>query len=186
MSSWTNYFSKDDALSDVAEAAEAWMDEPKPGVLSIYLPNDMQLSDVLVSSEIGPADMLDPALSAISPDETYKYAKWSFQASIVNELSKDDPRYGWHNPQGDDAVPDTLALDANMWFSTIQPAEDGAGFDPTHLKDVGIIIYKLYLDTSAGNKVSYEPVEAYCGSLCKDDKDPNTGVTKFLDTIVNS
>lgn len=44
----------------------------------------------------------------------------------------------------------------------------------------------MYLDPSEGNKVNFEAVEAYAGSLYKDDKDPNTGVTKFIDTIVNS
>jgi len=83
-------------------------------------------------------------------------------------------------------VPETLALDAANYFSTIQPATDGEGFDPDHLKDVGVVVYKAYLDQSEGNKVSFEAVEAYCGSLFKDDKDPNTGVTKFLDTIINS
>lgn len=87
---------------------------------------------------------------------------------------------------GDNSVPHTLALDANNYFSTIQPAADGEGFDPEHLKDIGVVVYKTYLDASEGNKVSFEPVEAYCGSLCKDDVDPNTGVTKFIDTIINS
>lgn len=92
----------------------------------------------------------------------------------------------WHGVDGDDTLPDTLALDANQYFSTIQPASDGAGFDPEHLKDIGVVVYKMYLDPAEGNKVSYKAVEAYCGSLDKDAKDPNTGVTKFIDTIINS
>ena len=85
----------------------------------------------------------------------------------------------------DDGVPETIALDAANYFSTIQPAGDG-GFEADHLKDIGVVVYRCYLDPAEGNKVSYEPVEAFCGSLCKDDKDPNTGVTKFIDTIVNT
>jgi len=92
----------------------------------------------------------------------------------------------WKGVDGDDSIPDTLALDANNYFASIQPAADGEGFDAEHLKDIGVIVYRTYLDPSEGNKVSYEPVEAYCGSLYKDDKDPNTGVTKFIDTIINS
>jgi len=92
----------------------------------------------------------------------------------------------WHALDGDDSVPTTLALDAGNYFSTIQPASDGEGFDPEHLKDIGVVVYKTWLDPSEGNKVSYEPVEAYCGSLYKDAKDPNTGVSKFIDTIINS
>ena len=44
----------------------------------------------------------------------------------------------------------------------------------------------MYMDPTEGNKISFEPVEAFAGSLGKDDKDPDTGVTTFLDTIVNS
>ena len=112
-------------------------------------------------------------------------AKWLEDQNIP--LDPSDSRYGWHGQHGDDSVPDTMSLDASQYFSTIQPAQDGeGGFDSEHLKDIGLVVYKMYLDPSEGNKVGYEAVEAYCGSLFKDDKDPNTGVSKFLDDIVNS
>ena len=98
-------------------------------------------------------------------------------------IGVDDPRFGWHGPDFDDSIPSTVALDAANYFPTIHIAPDSNGFDPEHLKDVGIVVYKAYLDPTEGNKVSLEPVEAYAGSLYKDDKDPNTGMTKFLDTI---
>jgi len=121
-----------------------------------------------------------------SSEEPEKYAIISADTHVVvKELDPTDPRYGWHGENFDDRVPETLALDANNYFSTIQPARDG-GFEPDHLKDIGVVVYRAYLDPSEGNKVSYEPVEAFCGSLCKEDKDPNTGVTKFIDTIVNT
>lgn len=101
------------------------------------------------------------------------------------ELDPSDPRYGWHNKDFNDEVPTTMALDAANYFSTIQPAADG-GFNPDHLKDIGVVVYRCYLDPSEGNKISWEAVEAYAGSLCKEDKDPNTGVSKFIDTIVNT
>ena len=44
----------------------------------------------------------------------------------------------------------------------------------------------MFLDPSAGNKINFEPVESFAGSLCKTDKDPNTGATTFIDTIINS
>lgn len=105
--------------------------------------------------------------------------------STTIKLDPSDPRYGVHGIDFDDSVPETIALDAANYFSTIQPEADG-GFEADHLKDIGVVVYRCYLDPSEGNKVSYEPVEAFCGSLCKDDKDPNTGVTKFIDTIVNT
>lgn len=95
-------------------------------------------------------------------------------------------QFGYHGKDMDDSVPDTIALDAANYFPPIQPAVDGEGLDPEHLKDIGVVVYKAYLDPAEGNKVSVEPVEAYAGSLFKDDKDPNTGVTKFIDTIINS
>ena len=128
-------------------------------------------------------------VSAFTPDNAGKdvYAVIS-AVSCINwtSIGEDDPRFGWHGVDFDDSVPETLALDAANYFSTIQPAIDGEGFDSDHLKDVGVVVYKAYLDPSEGNKVSFEAVEAYCGSLFKDDKDPNTGVPKFLDTIINS
>ena len=105
--------------------------------------------------------------------------------SCDEQLLSSDSRYGVHGKNFDDSVPETLALDAANYFSTIQPAEDG-GFEADHLKDIGVVVYRCYLDPAEGNKVSYEPVEAFCGSLCKDDRDPNTGVSKFIDTIVNT
>lgn len=95
-------------------------------------------------------------------------------------------QFGWHGRNGDDSVQSTIALDAANFFPTIHPAADGEGLDPEHLKDIGVVVYKAYLDPAEGNKVSVEPVEAFAGSLFKDDKDPNTGVTKFIDTIINS
>lgn len=95
-------------------------------------------------------------------------------------------QFGYHAKNGDDSLPNTIALDAATYFPTIQPAVDGEGLDPEHLKDIGVIVYRAYLDPAEGNKVNVEAVEAYAGSLYKDDKDPNTGVTKFIDTIINS
>ena len=110
--------------------------------------------------------------------------------SILNEnnYTKEgvEAMFGWHGVNDDNSVPNTMALEAASFFPAIQPAVDGKGLDPEHLKDIGVVVYKAYLDPAEGNKVSIEPVEAYAGSLYKDDKDPNTGVTKFIDTIINS
>ena len=106
----------------------------------------------------------------------------------MNGILSDDllPQFGVHGKDGDDSVPETIALNAASFFPTIQPALDGDGLDPEHLKDIGVVVFKTYLDPSEGNKVNVEVVEAFAGSLYKDDKDPNTGVTKFIDTIINS
>lgn len=120
-------------------------------------------------------------------DETIETAE---VLSILNEnnYTKEgvEAMFGWHGVNDDNAVPNTMAIEAASFFPAIQPAVDGKGLDPEHLKDIGVVVYKAYLDPAEGNKVSIEPVEAYAGSLYKDDKDPNTGVTKFIDTIINS
>ena len=59
-------------------------------------------------------------------------------------------------------------------------------FDRDHLKKIGVVVYKMFVDPSENNKVNFEPVEAYAGSLGRNDKDPTTGVTTFIDTIINS
>lgn len=181
---WTNFYDVSASIDEVKADAIAFCDAHSisgySDVISIVPISDDPTEPVLISSAVGPADVLPEGL------EPENAVKWTFASNVTVGIDPADPRYGMHNPDGDDAVPDTFALDANNWFSTIQPAEDGSGFDPEHLKDVGVVVYRLYLDPSVGNKVSYEPVEAYCGSLYKDAKDPNTGVTKFLDTIINS
>lgn len=124
---------------------------------------------------------MDPSTIKITLDENNKI---QMCATMISAIQKNVSE--WHGIDGDDSLPETMCLDANTYFATIQPSNDGDGFDPEHLKDIGVVVYKTYLDASEGNKVSWEPVEAYCGSLYKDDKDPNTGVTKFIDTIINS
>ena len=95
---------------------------------------------------------------------------------------------GYHAADGDDALPDTVSLDANTYFPTIQFNTDveGGRFDRSNLKHIGVIVYKMFLDPAEGNKINFEPVEAFAGSLYKDDRDINTGMTTFIDTIINS
>ena len=92
----------------------------------------------------------------------------------------------YNDTYADTTVPVTQSLDASGYFPTVQMADGGESIDTEHLKDVGVVVYKMYSDPTEGGKVSYEAVEAYAGSLYKDDKNPTTGVTKFLDTIINS
>lgn len=104
-------------------------------------------------------------------------------------IGPEDSRWGWHGVTGDDDLPETVSLEANSYFPTIGMAADENGdlrIERDNLKKIGLVVYKMYLDPTEGNKISFEPVEAYAGSLYRDDKDPNTGVTTFIDTIVNS
>ena len=87
---------------------------------------------------------------------------------------------------GDDTVPDTISQLANNYFTPIEFDAETNTLKRNNLKDIGVVVFKTYIDPSEGNKIRFELVESFVGSLYKDDKDPNTGVTKFIDTIVNT
>ena len=93
---------------------------------------------------------------------------------------------GWHAADGDDMLPDTVSFEANTFFPALNYNTDTETFDRENLKKIGVVVYKLFIDPAEGNKINFEPVEAFAGSLYKDDKDTNTGVTTFIDTIINS
>lgn len=84
----------------------------------------------------------------------------------------------------DDDFFDSVALEANGYFSPITLQADG-GFDRENMKKIGLVVVKAYLDAAEGNKMSFQTVEAFVGSLDRDAKNPNTGATTFIDTIVN-
>ena len=128
-------------------------------------------------------------IEEIKEGNTLTGIKASFSFANDINLPITDTRYGWHNKLGDDDIPDTVSLEANTYFPTINVFTDETDelrFERTNLKKIGLIVYKMYMDPAEGNKINFEPVEAFAGSLCKDDKDPDTGVTTFIDTIVNS
>ena len=59
--------------------------------------------------------------------------------------------FGWHGENYNDNVPTTIAFDAVNYFPSIQPAADGKGLDSEHMKDIGVVVYKAYLDPTEGN-----------------------------------
>lgn len=80
---------------------------------------------------------------------------------------------------------ETLAQEAAGYFSTIQ-YDDTGRLDRDNMYNIGVIVFKAYLDASEGNKISFGAVESFVGSLDRDAVNPNTNVTTFIDTIVNS
>ena len=94
----------------------------------------------------------------------------------------------------DTSLYDTVSRDANGFFlpittNTETDKETGRSYikvDTTNMKKIGVVVYKTYLDASEGNKVSFDVVESFCGSLDKTAKDPNTGVSTFIDEIINT
>lgn len=81
---------------------------------------------------------------------------------------------------------DTISLEAAQYFLPLHMRPDLTGIDKDHSKKIGVVVYQAYLDASEGNKVSFNVVEAFVGSLDKNAKDPNTGVSQFIDSIINT
>lgn len=84
----------------------------------------------------------------------------------------------------DDDFFDSLALEANNYFSSISLQADGS-FDRENMKKIGLVVVKAFLDASEGNRISFQTVESFVGELDRDAKNPNTGATTFIDTLVN-
>lgn len=172
----------DDAVDYGADEAAA------KAAVSAYLG---AMPDYVAGSWDGSVQRREAELTSDSDKAMFSY-KRSFTAATLSAYLSNDaefeakyaPKFGWHNPDGDDAVPDTVSQEANGYFPTIE--FDGERFVRDNLKKIGVVVYKMYLDPSEGNKISFEPVEAYAGSLHKTDRDPNTGATTFIDTIINS
>lgn len=80
---------------------------------------------------------------------------------------------------------ETVSDEAAGYFNTIQFKDDGT-VDRDNMYDIGVVVFRAYVDESEGNKVSMAAVESFVGSLDKNAIDANTGVTKFIDTIVNT
>ena len=79
----------------------------------------------------------------------------------------------------------TISKIAAQSFPNIFYKADGS-LDRQYMKNIGVIVAKAYLDPGEGNLVNFDIVEAFSGTLNKDDTDPITGATTFIDKIVNS
>ena len=103
-------------------------------------------------------------------------------ASDVVKQFSNDKNETWET----DGLWDTVCSEANTLFPAIAMNAENTHFDTEHFKKIGVVVYKAYLDPAEGNKVNFIPVEAFVGSLGKDDVNPNTGASTFIDKIVNS
>ena len=74
-------------------------------------------------------------------------------------------------------------LAANQ-FPTIR-FDSSKRLDRKYLKQIGIVVFKMYVDVSNNKKVNFTPVEAFIGSLNKKDKDILTNKSIFIDDVVN-
>ena len=84
-----------------------------------------------------------------------------------------------------DRMVTTVSTTAAENFPVITFKEDGV-LDRENLKKIGVVVFKMFVSPTTGNKIDYEPVEAYVGELDPDAKNPATKVSTFIDTLVNS
>ena len=80
---------------------------------------------------------------------------------------------------------DSVSRQAASQFPAIN-FYDASHFDNEHLKDIGVVVFKAFKDTSNGGKIGFQLVESFIGSLSKKSKDRITSYNAFIDNVVNS
>ena len=58
--------------------------------------------------------------------------------------------------------------------------------DREHLNKIGVVVFKLFRDSSNENRISFSPVESFVGSLDREARDETTNAKMFIDDIVNT
>ena len=79
----------------------------------------------------------------------------------------------------------TMSKQALEYFPTIS-FSNSKYLDRTYLKQIGIVVFKALKVSSSNETISFQPVEAFVGSLQKDERDPVTKKSIFIDNVVNS
>lgn len=78
---------------------------------------------------------------------------------------------------------ETLSKIAAQHFPSLN-FKDPETLEAKYLKQVGIVVFRAYADSSNSNKVNYQVLESFVGSLKRGDKNRD-GSSAFLDDIVN-
>ena len=63
--------------------------------------------------------------------------------------------------------------------------KDANYLDRSYLRQIGVIVFKVYRDYANNNKISFTPLESFIGSLDKTAVD-SSGKSIFIDKIINS
>ena len=187
---------EDTTLSGFAEIVDAYYEDNglsgAPGSIGDWPELINTAADAVKAQMLKIADELksDSLVSEANALDDLKITEESTigdcQTSVSKLYSYLDGYAGIHAEDGDDDIPETVSQVANSFFNTIEIDKTGNGFDRTHFKKIGIVVFKTYIDPSEGNKIAFEPVEAFVGSLYRGDVDPNTKMTTFIDEIVNT
>ena len=83
-----------------------------------------------------------------------------------------------------DNISESTSKEAAKLFPSINFIEDYR-LDPTYLKQIGVVVFKMVSDPSNDKKINFNPVEAFVGSLDKKAVDEITGKKLFIDDIIN-
>lgn len=80
---------------------------------------------------------------------------------------------------------ESLSRRASLAFPQIQFLSPSR-YDPTHLKDIGVVVFKAIKDVDNNGKMSFQLLESFIGSLDRTARDPITKANMFIDDVVNS
>ena len=119
----------------------------------------------------GQEELLSSVLSNLNNDDIDKKKIVGFTQDFGSEenVTEDQP---------------TLSKTAVSYFPGITYRNQK--LSPEHMKKIGIVVFRMYIDESSDGKIGFMPVEAYVGTLNRKDTDINTGASTFIDRIVNS
>lgn len=78
----------------------------------------------------------------------------------------------------------TLSETAASYFPEITFKNERISIE--HLKKIGVVVFKMFVDDSNNGKIGFTPVESFVGSLNRSAVDVNSGATTFIDRIVNT
>ena len=77
----------------------------------------------------------------------------------------------------------TISKIAASYFPNIKIINDK--IDRKHIKDIGVVVFKMSIESSLDYKISLIPVESYVGSLNRYEIDKDTKSHRFIDDIIN-
>lgn len=88
------------------------------------------------------------------------------------------------------AFRDSLTSRALAYFPAMYTEPKGnteeVVFNREFFKQIGIVVFKAYIDTASNNKVNFDAVEAFVGSLDPNATNLANGSNIFIDNIVNT
>ena len=95
------------------------------------------------------------------------------------------------NPKYDESNARMLRFEASTTLeaANLFPAinwRDSNHFEKDHMKDIGVVVFKAFKDTSNDSRISFAPIEAFVGSLDRTARDKITEASTFIDNVVNS